>query len=92
MSIVTVVVLVAYVLPKFTTFFKEFDAKLPTVTQVLLDFADFFETWWWALVARRARSIVLLIMRANRTESGQRRRDELLLRLPVIGDGGASTT
>ena len=49
MSIVTVVVLVAYVLPKFTTFFKEFGADLPTVTKVLLDIADFFETWWWAL-------------------------------------------
>jgi type IV pilus assembly protein PilC len=84
MSVVTVIVLVSYVLPKFTTFFKEFDAKLPTVTQVLLDIADFFETWWWAL-ALGVLVIVLLLLRANRTEGGQRRRDELLLRLPVIG-------
>ena len=49
MSVITVIVLVAYVLPKFTTFFKEFNAELPTVTKILLDIADFFENWWWAL-------------------------------------------
>ena len=80
----TVVVLVSYVLPKFTKFFKEFDAELPTVTKVLLDIADFFETWWWAL-AVGGLVIVLLVVRANRSGAGKRRRDELLLRLPVIG-------
>jgi type IV pilus assembly protein PilC len=84
MSVVTVVVLVAYVLPKFTKFFKEFNAELPTVTKILLDIADFFETWWWAL-ALGALVIVLLLVRANRSESGQRWRDRNLLRLPVIG-------
>ena len=84
MSIITVVVLVSYVLPKFTTFFKEFDAKLPTVTRVLLSIADFFETWWWAL-ALGAVIIVLLFMRANRSERGRQRRDEILLKLPAIG-------
>ena len=78
------IVLVAYVLPKFTTFFKEFDAELPTVTKILLDIADFFETWWWAL-ALGALVIVLLLVRANRTEGGQRWRDQKMLRLPVIG-------
>jgi|tagenome__1003787_1003787.scaffolds.fasta_scaffold20947657_2 type IV pilus assembly protein PilC len=84
MSIITVIVLVSYVLPKFTDFFKEFDAELPTVTRVLLDVAQFFEDWWWAL-ALGAVVITLLFMRANRTAGGRRRRDELLLRMPAIG-------
>ncbi|MGZ4713920.1 MAG: type II secretion system F family protein [Acidimicrobiia bacterium] len=83
MSIITVVILVSYVLPKFTEFFKEFDAELPTVTKVLLDIAAFFEDYWWAL-ALGVVVVVLVIMRVNRTPGGQRWRDRTLLRLPVI--------
>ena len=35
-------------LPRFTGFFKEFDAKLPLPTRMLLGFSDF--TQQWALV------------------------------------------
>src|SRR5581483_11530083 len=37
MSVVTVVVLIGFVLPKFKTFFEGFNAKLPMTTKVLLD-------------------------------------------------------
>lgn len=85
MSIVTVVILVAYVLPKFTAFFKEFDAELPTITRVLLDIAKFFETWWWAL-ALGVVALILAVIQMNRSEGGQLRRDRLILRMPVIGE------
>ena len=85
MSIVTVVILVSYVLPKFTDFFKEFNAELPTITKVLLDIASFFENWWWALVLGFVLLVVLSI-RMNRSEAGRLRRDRVLLRLPVIGE------
>jgi type IV pilus assembly protein PilC len=90
MAIVTVVVLVSYVLPKFTQFFKEFDAELPTITKVLLDIADFFETWWWAL-ALGALAIFLIAVQANRTPGGRLRRDQLVLRMPVIGEVASYT-
>jgi type IV pilus assembly protein PilC len=85
MSIVTVVVLVSYVLPKFTDFFKEFNAELPTITKVLLDIAGFFEEWWWALALGFV-VVVLALIQANRTPGGRLRRDRLMLRLPVIGE------
>ncbi len=84
-SIVTVVILVAFVLPRFTGFFKEFDAKLPLPTQLMLDFSDFIQAYWWAIGA-----IVLVVgvalYSALKTEAGQRRRDKILLRLPLVGD------
>jgi type IV pilus assembly protein PilC len=85
MSIVTVVILVSYVLPKFTNFFKEFDAELPTVTKVLLDIARFFTDYWWVL-ALGLLALVVVLWRVNSTPRGQLARDRLLLRLPVIGD------
>src|SRR4249919_1815471 len=50
MAIVTVVILVGFVMPRFTAFFKEFDAKLPLPTQLLLDFSDFTQQWWYAIL------------------------------------------
>ena len=85
MAIVTVVILVAYVLPKFTEFFKEFDAELPTITKVLLDIANFFETWWWAL-ALAVVALIVAVAQINRSEAGRFRRDRMILRLPVIGE------
>ena len=85
MSIVTVVILVSYVLPKFTDFFKEFNAELPTITKVLLDIANFFENWWWALALGFV-VLVVLSIQMNRSEVGRLRRDRVLLRLPVIGE------
>lgn len=85
MAIVTVVVLVSYVLPKFTEFFKEFDAELPTITKILLDIADFFETWWWA-IALGGFVFFLIAVQANRTPGGRLKRDRLVLRMPVIGE------
>ena len=84
MAIFTVVVLVAYVLPRFIGFFKEFDAELPTVTKVLLDIAAFFENWWWALIVGFV-VIVLILVRLNRSDRGQMWRDRMLLGMPVVG-------
>lgn len=85
MSIATVVILVAFVLPRFTSFFKEFDADLPLPTQLMLDFSDFIQAYWWAII------LVGVIVFGSlyawmRTDNGKRTRDRLLLKLPLIGD------
>lgn len=85
MSIVTVIILVAFVLPKFTGFFKEFDAKLPLPTQLLLDFSDFTQQWWWAIVAVIA-VVVIGTYTALKTEGGRLAKDRLFLRLPIVGE------
>jgi type IV pilus assembly protein PilC len=85
MSIVTVVILVAFVLPRFTGFFKEFDAKLPLPTQILLDFSDFTQQWWWAIVGLTA-AVVIGIYTSLKTEGGRLAKDRLFLRSPIIGE------
>ena len=85
MSIITVVILVSYVLPKFIDFFKEFDAELPTITKILLDVARFFEDWWWVM-ALAGLVLVLVVLRANRSPRGRLARDRIVLRLPVLGE------
>src|SRR5947209_5122414 len=50
MSILTVVILAVYVLPKFTKFFKGLGAKLPLPTRMLLGISDATQNFWfvWA--------------------------------------------
>jgi type IV pilus assembly protein PilC len=85
MSIVTVVVLATFVLPRFKTFFASLNAKLPLPTRILLAITNFLTQWWWALlggVAVAALAIFGLLL----TERGRHARDRLALAVPVLGD------
>jgi type IV pilus assembly protein PilC len=85
MSMVVVVVLTAYVLPKFEDFFEDLDAELPLPTRMLLAVSHFLTTYWYFILA----GIVLLIVgfiAAMRTERGRNVRDKTLLGAPVLGD------
>jgi type IV pilus assembly protein PilC len=85
MSIFTVVVLAAYVLPKFKVFFNSLHAKLPLPTRMLLAITGFLTNWWWALLIGVG-VVISLIALALRTEQGRRTKDKLLLMIPVLGE------
>jgi len=85
MSLVTVVILVGFVLPRFTGFFKEFDAKLPLPTQLLLDFSDFTQQWWWLIVGGTV-AIGVSLHLFLRTDRGQLTKDRIFLKMPLVGD------
>jgi type IV pilus assembly protein PilC len=85
MAVITVVVLVSYVLPKFEDFFKSFNAKLPLVTRMLLSFSRFLTDWAAVIVA----IIVVVVIGLSvylRTDAGKFRRDRVALKLPVLND------
>jgi type IV pilus assembly protein PilC len=85
MSVVTVLVLAIYVLPKFEEFFADLDAELPLPTRMLLGFTDFLGAWWWAVVGGLG-LVVLLYVAVTRFRKGRYARDALLLRIPVLGE------
>ncbi|MDE3031683.1 MAG: type II secretion system F family protein [Acidobacteriota bacterium] len=85
MSVVTVVILTVFVLPRFEVFFASLNAKLPLVTRMLLGFSSFVGHWWFAILG----VIVLLVggfITMRRTDRGRAQLDTWKLRLPVIGD------
>lgn len=85
LSVVTVVVLAAYVLPKFKDFFANLDAELPLPTRMLMHTTDFLTAWWWALLAGLG-VLVLLIFVLTRFEKGKYARDAFFLKVPVLGE------
>jgi type IV pilus assembly protein PilC len=84
MSLVTVVVLSSFVLPRFKDFFASLHAELPLPTRMLLAVTDFLTQWWWALLAGGG-ALALAVFVALRTQGGRHARDALTLRLPAVG-------
>jgi type IV pilus assembly protein PilC len=85
MSILTVVILSAWVLPKFTKFFKNLGAKLPLPTRMLLAFSDIMQNLWFVWVAL-ALGFVALLVWLNKADRGKLTRDRLFLRVPLVRD------
>lgn len=84
MSIATMLVMVAFVLPQFVDFFDSLDAELPLPTRLLLGFSNFMSSYWWALLL-----VLLLVIGANmwisRNDAARVKRSEILMSLPVVG-------
>lgn len=85
MAVVTVIVLGAFVLPRFVVFFKSLHAKLPLPTRLLLDMSGFVSKWWYVLFALMV-LIVAGFIAMRRSPKGRRQMDKVMLKLPVIGD------
>ena len=85
MAIGTIVVLSAFVLPKFEDFFASLDAELPLATRVLLGTTRFLGTWWWLIVGVLA-LVTLIGLVAVRTESGRYVWHRIVLKTPVVGE------
>jgi type IV pilus assembly protein PilC len=84
MAILTVVVLAAFVLPKFETFFTSLNAKLPLPTRMLLGISGFTSKWWWAIGAVILVAAVAIVA-LRRSTWGRARLDAILLKIPVAG-------
>jgi type IV pilus assembly protein PilC len=85
MSVVTVVILAVYVLPKFTKFFKNLGANLPLPTRMLLAFSDITQKFWFVWVAMLIGFVAVLLW-MHKTDAGRLVRDKLFLRVPLIKD------
>jgi type II secretion system protein F len=81
---VTIFIMVSFVFPKFVEIFKDFDASLPFITQVVITISAFMGQYWWLVII----GMVLLGVgvRSYATSSnGRSQLDHLWLRLPMLG-------
>lgn len=81
----SIIVLMTYVVPKFSVIFADMGDAIPFTTRLLLGFSDFLRSWWWALFLVIVLLYILLV-RYLRTPRGRQFFDQLKLRLPISGD------
>jgi type IV pilus assembly protein PilC len=85
MAILAVIIITGFVLPRFQVFFKSLNAKLPLPTRMLLSVANIFVNEWYVFALLLA-ALVTVIVLSMTTHRGRTIRDDLILRLPVLGD------
>ena len=84
LAIGALIIMAAYVLPKFRDLYSSLNAHLPLPTRMLLSFTNFMSDWWW-LIALIAIAIGLGGLALLGGTKGKERRDKLVLRLPAVG-------
>jgi type IV pilus assembly protein PilC len=85
LAVVLVNVLLIFVIPVFAAMFKDFGAKLPVPTQMLIDLSDFMKHWFWA-VGIGCYLIYWLLSKFVATPKGRRMRDKGLVKAPIFGN------
>ena len=85
MSVVVVIVLGVFVLPRFVVFFNSLHAKLPLPTRILLNTSALMTKWWYVLVALIL-AVVSSFILMRRSPQGRAVLDKTLLKIPVVGD------
>ena len=83
-AIVAGIVLITFSLPALIELLDEFGGELPFATQLLQDMTLFMQSYI-AVVLTALGSTVTAIVLYTRTTRGARERDQLLLRVPVVG-------
>jgi len=84
LSIVALVIMATYVLPKFRDLYSSLNAHLPLPTRMLLSFTNFMSNWWW-LIALIGIALAIGAVALLGGKHGKERRDKLVLRLPAVG-------
>ncbi len=80
-----VTVFFKFVLPRFTTIFKQFDIELPFLTKILVDISNLFNHYFLIIIG----GIVVLIVvffQLKKRSFGKKFIDRVNLMLPLIGD------
>ena len=83
MSMLTVVILAVWVMPKFVVFFKNLNAKLPLPTMLLIKASELSQSLWFVWVAMLI-GFGALMMWMHKSERGRLARDRLFLRVPMV--------
>lgn len=77
--------MILYVVPTFEKTYKESGAKLPAVTQFLIDVGHIAKYYGWMIVLAMIVSVVAWVI-ARRTPSSRLVIDRYLLKVPMVGD------
>jgi len=77
--------LLLYVVPIFQKMFADFGGALPAPTQFVINLSNTLRSYWYTFMGGII-GLVVSIVQFYRTDRGRRVIDDLLLKVPVIGD------
>lgn len=78
-------VMMIFVIPRLTALYTEFEAELPLPTLILIGVSSFLLRFWPLFLILAGFGVYGFGL-YRRTDSGRRKTDELILKLPIVGD------
>jgi len=83
-AVIVVIILATFVLPAFTSMYKEFGVELPLITRILIAISDWFSVYGVYLILGILVAVAAVIL-YMRTPRGKHWWDTTVLKLPVLG-------
>jgi general secretion pathway protein F len=80
---ISIIVLLTYVLPKFSVMFDEMGGSLPLPTEILLTFSDILKLYWWVVSAVLIGAWIVF-KKYIKTDTGRYKWDSF--KLKIMGD------
>ena len=74
-----------FIIPTFAKMFTDFGGELPLPTAIVLQMSNILRAWWWLGLGAIIGAVVG-IQKWYKTDLGQKKIDQFLLRMPVLGD------
>lgn len=84
-SILVIVFIVTFIMPKFADLFLKSGLKLPWVTQALFLFGVIIKKYWY-LIILGCGAVSWLAVKYTQTKTGKFQFDRLVLKVPALGD------
>ena len=84
LSVIAVIILMIFVIPKFIGMFVDMGTDLPGPTQFLIGIANFLQAYWWGIAIALIVAI-FGIRQFIRTENGRLIFDRIKLKIPLLG-------
>jgi type II secretory pathway component PulF len=80
-----VLVLLTFVIPRFTVMFEDMGQNLPMITEFLVSLSDFLVNYWWVMILALV-GLVFAYTKYVATPEGRLHVDTLKLKAPLLGD------
>lgn len=81
----TIIVLLAFVIPRLVTMFEDMGEILPLPTRMLVTLSGWLTSYWW-LIAALMFLVIFVVKRRRRSPEGRLAIDRFKLRIPLLGD------
>lgn len=78
-------IMMIFVIPRLTSLYADFNAKLPLPTLILIGLSNFFIKFWYLMLILIGGGLYGLNLYRS-TKTGRRRVDALMFKIPVFGD------
>lgn len=84
-ALALIILMMMFVLPSFKNIYEGMGAKLPAITEVLMNMSDFFVANGIYVIIGLIAFVVIVIQTHKRSPTMQKRFDALLLKVPIFG-------